>query len=192
MSSRVDTSGGEAITRAAGDTLLAAVDTAILGIYRTIVSPRGGAIQDTDTAATRLVSTVGAIAIANSNAAASSAIFYLNTADHAVSGKTTKLNLRATLNTNATSVGTVTYTAALTPISGVAGGADASTVTLGTNVSGSTVTFVNPSTSTSTTTDSGDFTMPSSGLYALTIANDATGATDCRVMAVLSLRVRNV
>ena len=170
----------------------AAVGSGIIASYSTLVGPRGGAIADTDTAATRIVSTIGAVLIANSNAAASSGAFYINASELAIAGKTTKLNLQATINTNATSVGTVTYTAGLYPVATVGGAADVSTITFGTVTSGSTVAFANPATSTSTTSTSGDFDCPDSGPFVMAVANSAQGATDSRVMMILCLRVRHV
>jgi hypothetical protein len=101
-------------------------------------------------------------------------ILYLDPADYAVAGKTTKYRLRAMLGTNATAP-TSTFTFGLYPVTAIAGGAGVVVFTLGAVTSGSTVAFVAPGASSLNQNNSGDFTAPSDGYYvagvAITVAN---------------------
>lgn len=99
-------------------------------------------------------------------------MFYFDDADYTVANKTQKLRLRAQIGINATKA-TIKFTVGLYPIT-VAGGADAFTCTLGTVVSGSTVEFNEPAASTITQGNSGDFTIPADGVYALGVVTSAT------------------
>lgn len=176
--------GSEAVARATAD-------TAIHAVYKPYLV-RAAFVDDTMTTATRLLAPVSTSMLSTSATTASSATFYLNATELAVSGLTTKLNLQVTCNTNATAIGTVTFNAYLYSVTSVAGGADASTITLGSAVSGSNVAFVDPGTSTSTTSTSGDFNCPASGLHVLVMQNTAQPAADSRASFTYTLRYRHV
>lgn len=169
----------------------ATADTNMLAVYRNLLD-RHAWLGDGDAASTRLAIPGTGQAKASGDANATQAIIYIDSADWSISGKTTKLNLQAMCNTNATSLGTITFICRMYAVSAVAGGADTSSLTIGSAVSGSSVTFTNPSTSTSTTSTSGDFNLPANGIYALGINNDATPATDSRATFNLVLRIRHV
>ncbi len=117
-------------------------------------------------------------------------ILYLAAADYAVAGLTTKLRLRAQVATNAIAP-TTTHTVGLYPVT-VAGGIDATTVTLGTVVSGSTVVFAAPPASTVTQGNSGDLTIPADGAYVLGVVNNAAPTTNAALFFSAQLQVRNV
>lgn len=151
---------------------------------------RSTVINDALTTATRLAVPNGAVVSSSSATIAAASIFYLNATELAITGKTTKLNLQATLSTNATSMGTETLTVALRAISAVAGGTDSSSVTISTSIA--SVAFVDPATSTSTTSTSGDVDMPASGLYAITVNNTTTPAADSFASLAICLRYRHV
>lgn len=169
----------------------ATADTNILAVYKTLVQ-RNTVVNDAQTSATRIAVPSGAVVSSTAATIAAASTFAIDTTELAVSGKTTKLNLQVTCMTNATSVGTCTFTGNMHAVTGVAGAADTSSVTLGAAVSGASVAFANPSTSTITTSTSGDFTIPTTGQYALTVLNSATPAADSFVSLVLTLRFRHV
>jgi hypothetical protein len=60
-----------------------------------------------------------------------------------------------------------TITCGLYPVSSATGGTDSIQVTLGTVVAGSTVAFASPSAASLNQGNSGDFTIPADGFYAL-------------------------
>lgn len=181
----------EATARGNGDTLLAAVDTALLAVYKPLVW-RSTVINDAQTAATRLAVPSGAVVSSTAATIAGASTFPIVTTELAITGKTTKLNLQATLLTNATTPTAETITVKLHPISAVAGGTDTSSVTLGTVTSGSTVTFTDQAASTSATSNSGDFDIPTTGLYAIAVQNSATPAADTFYSLSICLRYRHV
>ena len=98
--------------------------------------------------------------------------YYWDDADVTIASKTTKLRLRAQVNTNATAWSSVTATIGLYPVT-FAGAADNIAFTLGTVVPGSTVALVNPSASTNNQGNSGDFTIPSDGQHCLGVVTSA-------------------
>ena len=170
------------------DTQLSEIQSA----YRTVISPRAILLPDTVSAGTYVGLPDLATATAASATGAATGVVYLNPADYAVTGKTTKYRVKADCFTNATSVDTLTVTWGFYPVSATAGGTDASTITLGTVTSGSTVAFVDQATSTRGTGNSGDFTAPAAGYYALgAVTSDAPGANSY-VTTSASLQVRNV
>ena len=166
-------------------------DTAIHAVYKPLVW-RNTIVNDAQTSATRLAVPSGAVVSSTSATIAAASIFYINATELAVSGLTTKLNVQATLSTNATTPSAETITVNLHAVSAVAGGTDTSSVTLGSAVSGASVAFVDQAASTSATSTSGDFTCPSSGLHALTVANSATPAADTFYSLAICLRYRHV
>jgi hypothetical protein len=117
-------------------------------------------------------------------------IIYFAAADHAITGLTTKLRLRAQVASNATASG-VTFSFGLFPVT-VAGGANALTYTAGTIVSGSIAIIATPSASTVAQTGNTDFTIPSDGAYLLAVVTNATLATNSAVSCHAQLQVRNV
>lgn len=114
--------------------------------------------------------------VVSGGAATSSGIpplLHLTSADHAVTGLTTTLQLHAAVLANATQP-TITFTFGLYPLS-VAGAANALTLTTGTVVSGSTVAIASPSASTVTRgTPATGIALPANGIYALGVATSAT------------------
>jgi hypothetical protein len=126
------------------------------------------------------------------NAAAGLSVVYLDPADYQFSGRTAKYRVRLTLLTNATNPGaSCVFTAGLYPISAVAGGAAAVTVTLGTVTSGSTAAITPNAANALNHQESGDFTAPSAGYYALAVAvSGANMAASSAAVAVATLQGR--
>lgn len=125
-------------------------------------------------------------------ATAATAVGYIDPADYGVAGLTTKYRLTATLLTNATAPGTITFTAGFYPVSASAGGADVASFTAGVVTSGSTVAFTNPSASTLNQGNSGDFTAPAANYFSLAVVLSANIAADARTSMRLVLQYRNV
>jgi hypothetical protein len=101
-------------------------------------------------------------------------------ADYEVTGKTQKLRLRAQIGVGGTAA-TITYTAGLYPLSVSGGGYSAGTV-----VSGSTVAIANPTSNSIAASNSGDFTIPANGIYALAVVFSGTS----NVPADLSIQLQ--
>lgn len=118
-------------------------------------------------------------------------IFYLNSADYAVAGKTTKLRVRGTVATN-NYAPAVTFTFALCPLGSIAGGAGAISFTLGTLVSGSDVSLVTPAANSAGSATGTDFDFPSSGPYMLAVAVTGTMTLLAVTSVHAHLQVRNV
>lgn len=127
---------------------------------------------------------VGYIQIASS-ATGYAAAFYLDPADYTVGTRTTKYRLRVAYSTNGTQSGQTT-TFGLYPVSSISGGI----VTLGAVTAGSTVAFANPAINTLGQGNSGDFTAPTAGYYALGFAAGAawTAAAEAAVSVRLQMR----
>lgn len=178
----------EAATRAAIDTIVLASITANANSYKPFVE-RTGSLNEGNSAVTRTLGTAGTTP-ATTTPLSGASLFYIPTSNFAVTGLTTKLSLHASLITNATSVGTCTYTVHLYPVTAVAGGADVFSLTLGS--SQTSVAFVDPAASTIHQSTAADITMPSAGLYGLFLHNSAVTATDALVAVTATLRYRHV
>lgn len=110
----------------------------------------------------------------------SAPIYGFAAADHAVTGGTTVMRLDA-MQRNAGAT-TVTWTVGLYPVT------NAASPTLGTVVTGSTAVFTTPSANAVHTANSGDFTIPSDGAYAIGYIVSGTTATIAHLSAVLLIR----
>lgn len=140
----------------------------------------------------------GFLAFANGNPVVSSAViqgpppplFYLDDADFSISNKTQKLRVRAQVLTNATAPAR-TFTVGLYPVT-CAGAADELTFTLGTVVPGSAVAIASPSASSVTQGNSGDFTIPSDGAFALGVTTSGAPATSSVQLIYGYLQTRHV
>lgn len=158
------------------------------GVYRHIFD-RSVIFNDTHTAATYLLAEAPYAAATNGSAAA---VVYLDPADYPSGTLTKKYRVRASLLTNATAPGTITYTVGLYPISAVAGGTDEITCTAGTVTTDSTVAFVDPTLSTRHQGASTAFTPPVAGYYALGVVLSASVATDARTALWATLQTNAV
>lgn len=117
--------------------------------------------------------------------------FYFDPADYAATPRTTRLRVRVACLTNATAP-TVTTTVGLYPITATAGASTAYVqVTMGTVVSGSTVTFANPGALSRNQGGSGDFVAPAAGYYALGIVVSGPPAPNSTVAINAQLQLRN-
>jgi hypothetical protein len=116
---------------------------------------------------------------------------YLDPADYAVPGLTTKYRIRASLLTNATAPA-ITFTFGLYPITAVAGGANKTKLTKGTVTTGSTVAFATQAKELRAQGVSTEFTAPAAGYYAIGIVLSGTAAVSSHELASAHLQVRNV
>lgn len=112
-------------------------------------------------------------------------------ADHAVTGKTTKCKIRATVMTNATKP-TITFTVDLHDIS-VAGAADAFTFNSTGTVAGTqTVPVIQPAASSFTVVESAEFNAPADGLMQFLCLTSGTLTNNSAVVVRADLLVKNV
>jgi hypothetical protein len=119
------------------------------------------------------------------------AAFYFDPAEFAISGYTTKLKLRLTVLTNDVAP-TSTFTASLVPITSPSGAAATVAVTAGTIVAGSSAELVAPAATSTNVDDSGDFTAPAAGYYALQIVTSVANMAASSAAAVrVDLLARN-
>lgn len=161
------------------------------GVYR-VIHQVGGAIHDGVTAATWAL-TYGGQLTAFSLASAGSygvSAFHITSGDYAVAGKTTKLNVKASIFTNATAAA-VTLTFGIAPVTAAAGAADQVALTLGAD-SGSAAQWVNPAASSILSSAGADIDLPATGFYAPYIASTGTVAADARIVYNLVVRIRHV
>ncbi len=108
-------------------------------------------------------------------------IFHWLAADHAVSGRTTKLITRIMVGTNGTAPA-ITFTAGMSAVTGSGGGANAMTTAFSAQTAGTTAAIASPSANTQNTTTSSDFTPPADGRYVMTVTTSgALAATNPKV-----------
>lgn len=164
----------------------------ILGQYRTIAELNVlSTAGDSSGHKTTTYSSVGLVLLTSGVSDTSGKPFlYLDPADYAVSGLTTKYRFRAAVATNATAPA-ITYTFGLYPVT-TAGGAGTQAFTLGTVTSGSTVAIASPSASTVTGGTGSDFTPPSAGGYVLGVQLSGAPAANSRNFLYLALQVHHV
>lgn len=157
--------------------------------YRTIQTVKAGVNPSALAAADYLFTHTAASVQETTDTGNGIDVFYLDDADWTVSGRTLKLRVRAQAYTNATAPA-MTITAGLFPVSSVTGGVGANQATLGAVTSGSTVAFASPSASTTNQGNSGDFSFPADGHYALGFSASGAGAANSRVVLAIQLQLR--
>jgi hypothetical protein len=118
------------------------------------------------------------------------ALIYIDNADYTTAGVENMLRVHATLHANNVAP-TGNYTVGLYPITRPAssGGAGVLIYTIGTVVSGSTVTFTTPAADSSNQGNSGDFAIPADGYYALCFVSTATVAASAHIQLTATLQV---
>lgn len=129
--------------------------------------------------------------VAASGATAGLSVFYIDPADFTAGTRTTKYRVRAGCLTNATAP-TINYTVGLYPVTAVAGGAATVSITLGAVTAGSTVAFNAQGASTPAQGNSGDFTAPVAGYYALATVVSGTAAANSAAAVRARLQMRQV
>lgn len=120
-------------------------------------------------------------------------IVYIDPADYPTySGATTKLRLRAVLSANDVAP-TGNFTIGLHPITrpGTAGGAGLNIYTIGTAVTGSTVTVTAPAADSINNAVGSDFAIPAAGFYAICFVSTATVAASSHLHISAQLQLRN-
>lgn len=162
--------------------------SSVMPIYRQIIRGSVTVVGGAGTAGTYTLQANGQTPSGNGNMW----LIRLDSADLAVSGKTTKLRIKAIATSNGTSVGAVTFTAGLYPVTAFSGGAGALNQTTGAVVSGSTVAFASPATNLLTNSNSGDFTLPADGYYAIGYNLSSDAASNSRFGLDVALEFHHV
>lgn len=150
---------------------------------KTILIERGGSMSALNNQ-TRFAAHPSSTPLATS-VNAGSTLFYLEPDDYIG----TKLRLRCMVVTNATA-SVSDYTVGLYPITAVAGGAAAVTVTAGSVIAASLLTFTAPGASAMLQSTSPEFDWPTVGWYGIAIANSATGAANSTIQLTAILEAR--
>lgn len=164
---------------------------ALMGVYRLAIPWRALSIIAATPANTLFVPEGSLAELAAGTNHSPVSVVYLDPADFAVAGMTTKYRLRASVLSNATGAG-VNLTFGLYPITACAGAANAVTMTAGTVQAGSTVLFTTPAASTPVQGNSGDFTAPAAGWYAIGVVISGTTAAGSVEDVTACLQARNV
>lgn len=144
-------------------------------------------------AGTYILSTAAAIANGSITAADPSVtLFYIDPADWNVSGRTTKLRIRAGVGTNAVAPG-VTFTVGLYPVSTLTGSSGAApTLALGPVITGSQAAVATPGAGGGTWVLGADFNCPTAGAYALAVLTSGTTAVNALEYVWGFLQMRRV
>lgn len=109
----------------------------------------------------------------------------IEAADYAVSGRTTKLRVRATVVTDAVA-SAITFTCGLHPINAPSAG----NWQFGAAVAGSTAAIASPAANSLNEADSGDFNIPADGYYGLAIVKSGAGTATFDAMMNIQLQQR--
>lgn len=118
------------------------------------------------------------------------ALIYFDDADYTVGSLTQKLRVKCQVSANGTQP-TITFTFGLYPVT-FSGGSTTLTATLGTVIAGSTKAIASPAASSTTQGNSGDFTVPADGQYALGVVTNGTLTTSNASLLTAQLQTRNV
>lgn len=163
------------------------------GVYRTVSQANAFVAALSGLSANTFFFThAGILAVQGASAAnGAQGLFYSRTADYSSTSFTTKYRLSAQLHTNATAP-TVSYTFGLHAVTGIAGAAGQLTYTIGAATSGSTVVFTTQGASTQGQGNSGDFTIPADGYYAICVVPTGAGAANSAAGFTAQLQMRNV
>jgi hypothetical protein len=124
------------------------------------------------------------------NGAAITASPYLDPADYAVEGKTTRYRLRAQVLINAVAPA-VNLTFGLYPVSTVKGAAGGITFNVGTVIAGSTVAINAPAKESLNQGNSGDFTAPAANFYVIGCVVSGSTAASSWINASCQLQMHN-
>jgi hypothetical protein len=120
-------------------------------------------------------------------------VIYIDSADYpTIDGKAAKLRVRCTINCNDVAPFTGTFVVGLHPVTrpATSGGSGVCIYTIGSAVSGSTVTGTNLAADSQNNLVGADFALPANGFYVLAVVTSATMATSahCHISACLQIR----
>lgn len=169
----------------------------LLPVYRTIITAEATIASASGGAGHYWMNNASSLIVSGSVSGVSGPVglIHLVGADYAVSGKTTKLRVRATLITNLTAPAN-TITAGLYSVTASGGGANLVGVTLGgapAAIAGSTVAFASQGASTiSVASDSGQFTIPADGVHLLGVQLSAAAAANSFNSLHIALQLAHV
>lgn len=166
------------------DAALAALD----GIYRTLIPWHGGDVGGGAGSTRFFVSDPAATTITTP----SFLVAHLNPADLNANGRTVKYRVKAVVGTNAVAPG-ITITFGLYPLTFTPGASGvASTWVAGAVVAGSTIAFATPAANGQLTGNSGDFTAPATGYFAVGFALSSNTAANSVTHLRAMLQARQV
>lgn len=197
MTKPATTDGVSGLRTAIGDNadLLDVLILNHLKVYRQVVERTGQMGGGSVAAGTFVIPQyeAGAILAAGAITCFAPRAFYVDLADYAVAGRTTKYRVRAEVVTNTVASG-ITWTAGLYPVATFAGagGANAIVNSLSAVVAGSTAAIATPGASAGGQNNSGDFTPPAAGWYVLAVVTSGTTAASSQSNIRAALQVRNV
>lgn len=160
--------------------------------YHGLVGIAGSARFDSTSAGTFLLlpgPNLGGVP-ASGNTAGLCAV-YFDPADFTANTRVNKLRIRASALVNNVAPA-VTFTVGLYPITSPAGAAGSLSVTLGGVVAGSTVAFASPAVNSPNQLNSGDFTAPAAGYYALGVVVSGAAAASSGVGISARVQMRQV
>lgn len=134
----------------------------------------------------------GAVAVASASAGTAPIILALTTSDYTVTGLTTQYRVKVSTITGTTAPG-VNFTFGLYPVTATSGNTGSTiAVTLGTVVAGSTVVRTAPAATSQFLDASADFTIGSSGTYALGVLTSGLSATNSYTLANMRLEYHHI
>lgn len=152
------------------------------------VSAAGTYLLQTDSWSQNSVAAGSTVGFARSH------VIYLDPALYAANSRTTKLNLRYVVSTNAVAP-SPTYTAGLYPVNAITAtsGGDPFVSTLGTVITGSTAVVTAPAASTvAATATSGDFNFPAAGAYVVAVVLAGSTAAGALTSHIVNIDMRQV
>lgn len=159
------------------------------GVYRTIASIQGGFVAGTGGNSYFVAGNGTVTANGGSSANGVLGLVDIQAADYAVNGKTARLRTTLYVASNATAPAN-THIGFLFPTAW-AGGIGAQTLTLGSVVTGSGATVASPAASLATRAVSGDYTLPTDGLYCLGVTRSGTATLNNIVSFLVLLEMRH-
>jgi hypothetical protein len=162
-------------------------------VYRTILDSTGSHI------AAKVAGTYGIpqgqpLAVSGTGTLYALNTIYIDSADYpTIDGKAAKLRVRCNIACNDVAPFTGTFVVGLHPVTrpGTSGGAGVCIYTIGSAVTGSTVTGTNLAADSQNNLVGSDFALPANGFYVLAVVTSATMATSSHCHVSASLQIRN-
>ena len=162
-------------------------------VYRTILDSTGSHIA-AKAAGTYGIAQGNPLAITGIGTLYSLNVIYLDSSDYpTIDGKAAKLRVRCVIECNDVAPFIGTFVVGLHPVTrpAVSGGAGVCIYTIGTAVSGSTVTGTNLAADSQNNLVGSDFVLPVNGFYVLAVVTNGTMATNSHCHISASLQIRN-
>jgi hypothetical protein len=162
-------------------------------VYRTILDSTGSHIA-AKAAGTYGIPQGNPLAVSGTGTLYALNVIYIDSNDYpTIDGKAAKLRVRCVIECNDVAPFTGTMVVGLHPVTrpATSGAAGLCIHTIGTAVSGSTVTLTNPAADSQNNLAGADFALPANGFYILAMVTNATMATSSHCHISASLQIRN-